>query len=196
MTAAKPLPRVVVLSGGAAAVVALAVTLVAGSTTCGQDVSLCAETRDKNGVYLGTLNALDGPGPFEVSFASREDRSDVSFAAGSNGRYCIVWARETALPLATVGGGGPTALDDWRPLHGRPPPQGCQESDATIPWNRAKDLRSSWEYRLLLLLPVVALLLLGAGLAAKRSSGAAAVSATGAVLGVTALATCVILWSV
>jgi hypothetical protein len=73
---------------------------------CTTDNSDCARSRNKNGVYRGTLV---GPGGraytstrFSVAFHSRQSsdpRYVEGFSTDASGRYCIMWAEERVTPV-------------------------------------------------------------------------------------------------
>jgi hypothetical protein len=162
---------------GVVAFVVIAVALMLlfdasrAATACSQDTSYCAATTEKNGLYTGTLRGRDhrpaANTKFEVVFASRGlERPRVTFTSDARGRFCILWPEEAVFPSsdATTAhqGANPRA---WLPLDDRPPPRGCQEGDAGVPWQRAKDLASSWQFFTLVGLSALALALLVAGAA-------------------------------
>lgn len=174
----------------AAAMIVMAAALallqfVAIGLSCAWDTSYCAASVDKNGVYEGTLT-LDGhpyrSSEFEVAFESRRNLPRVSFRTDERGHYCVRWASEAVVPYASTPGGEmlsnqaadvpgePSAegLGDWRDLEGREPPPGCEEGDAGIPWNRAKDATTTWQYWLLIVLPLAAIVALVSALIAWR----------------------------
>jgi hypothetical protein len=160
----------------AAAVLMLVVDSFRATYACSQDTSYCAETTDRNGLYTGTLRDSEGrPAAnteFEVHFASRGlDRPRVRFKSDARGRYCILWPKEDMFPSSRVAEGHDASLGSWLPLGDRPPPRGCQRGDAGVPWQRAEDLASSWQFLTLVALPALALALLGAGAANVRGRG-------------------------
>jgi hypothetical protein len=144
---------------------------------CSQDTSYCAATTERNGLYTGTLRAPDGrPAAnteFEVLFASRGlERSRISFTSDGRGRYCILWPEEPVFPSSDATRDHRVAdLGTWVPLDDRAAPAGCQEGNAGVPWQRAKDLASSWQFFTLVGLAVLALALLGTGMANWRRRG-------------------------
>jgi hypothetical protein len=143
---------------------------------CSLDTSYCAETTDRNGLYTGTLRDPEGrPAAnteFEVHFASRGlDRPRVRFKTDARGRYCILWPKEDVFPSSQVAENRSVSLNNWSPLENMAPPKGCQEGDAGVPWQRADDLASSWQFLTLVALPALALALLGAGIANVRRRG-------------------------
>lgn len=193
------------------AVLALGAHWIGTGLTCAWDTSNCVSSTEKNGVYEGTLSTLDGDpyrsSDFEVEFESRE-REPVAFRTDERGRFCIRWTNEDSVPLVTTPGGEPLSARDeatgdgllipglsgWRNLEGRDPPPGCEESDEGIPWNRAEDAESSWQYRLLVLLPLGAIAALAAALIGRRNRYAFGLFVAGAILLVANLAAGAILW--
>ena len=139
---------------------------------CGTDTSYCAKTTERNGIYTGTLrDPADRPvvnTEFDVHFASRgSERPRVTFTTDERGRYCILWPHEAVLPSTHVTGattGGPS-LGGWLPLEDAAPPPGCQTGDAGVPWHRAEDFASGWQFLTLLGLAALALVALVAGAA-------------------------------
>jgi hypothetical protein len=191
----------------AAAVLAL-LQFVATGLTCAWDTSYCAASVDKNGVYEGTLLFGNRPyrsSEFEVAFTSRRDRPKVSFRTDERGHFCVRWASESIVPYAsTPDGESLTSRDDgsvvnglsgWRDLEGREPPPGCEAGDAGIPWNRAEDATSTWQYWLLIVLPLAAIACLVLSLVAPRSRYARPLVGSGALLLVTDLIAGLVLWS-
>lgn len=183
----------------ATALVALGATLIRGEFTCSGDPLECAETSEKNGFYSGTLMGAGGvlfrDRAFRVAFSSRAGREDVRFDTDEQARYCFVWAKETITPSAVVGDGGPITVAGWKPLHGSAP-SGCQQTAASVPWHRAEGLRSSWQFRMLLLIPVLALVALAFGAALGRRRMGNVLVAAGAVLAAGGLTAHLIFWSV
>jgi hypothetical protein len=119
----------------------------------------------------------------------------VGSRTDARGRYCIVWAKETITPSAVVGDGGPIGLRRWRPLRGAAAPPGCQETAAGIPWDRAENLRSSWQFLTLLLLPALALSALAAAAGFRKRRGGCPLLAAGVVLAGAGLVAQFVLWS-
>lgn len=180
---------------------------VATQLTCAWDTSYCAASVEKNGVYEGTLT-LDGhpyrSAEFEVAFTSRRGLPPVAFRTDARGRYCIRWASEAVVPFASTPGGESLAgqmegtatvgLEGWRDLEGREPPPGCEEGDAGIPWNRARDATSTWQYWLLIVLPLAAIACLALSLLARRSRYARPLLASGVLLLASDLVAGIVLW--
>ena len=110
---------------------------------------------------------------FEVHFASRGlERPRVTFTTDERGRYCILWPHEAVFPSTQVAGASTgTSLGGWLPLEDAAPPPGCQTGDAGVPWHRAKDFTSSWQFLTLLSLAALALAALVAGAANWRDRG-------------------------
>lgn len=156
--------------------------------SCSWDTSYCAKTTEKNGVYEGALETREGrpysSAELEVEFESRRDLPPVSFRTDEAGRYCIQWALERIYPFARTPGGEEElgSLSEWRDLEGQIPPPGCEEGDEGIPWNRAEDASSTWQYRLLMVLSLATLLLSAFALFGRRSRYAYSCLAAGAVL--------------
>lgn len=177
--------------------------------SCGTDTSNCAESTEKNGVYAGVLRDLDGAvyrsAGFEVAFESRsrEDLPKVHLRTDGRGRYCVVWPRERVVPFPSDEAGTLLSgrdepligLGDWRDLEGADPPPGCEETDAGIPWNRADDAESSWQYWLLLALPITAALAAAMALATQRTRLGRPLLLTGSALFVADLAIGAVLWN-
>jgi hypothetical protein len=144
---------------------------------CASDTSDCAKSRGKNGVYTGVLRDDHGRPlrnrSFSVAFASRRGLDPVSgFHTDAKGRYCIVWASERIVPFVSVddGSSAPRGIDgDWRPLAGARPPAGCEAGDAGIPWPRADDATTSWQFRTV---PAVVAVAVGLLLVALLRGGA------------------------
>ncbi|MDQ2631156.1 MAG: hypothetical protein M3Y75_09330 [Actinomycetota bacterium] len=147
---------------------------------CVWDTSTCAESSEKNGVYEGFLRTGSGEpyssSVFTVGFGSREGDEEVPFRTDEDGHYCIRWAEED---YATVRGPnsesistpeGGNSLTSWRDLNGRDPPPDCQESFVGIPWYAAEDAETTWQYWLLVVLPLAAIAVLLAALIGRRSS--------------------------
>jgi hypothetical protein len=168
---------------GVVATVVIAVALMLlfdasrAATACSQDTSYCAATTERNGIYTGTLSGSDGrPAAnthFEVLFASRGlERPRVRFTSDARGRYCILWPEEQVFPSSDATQQHRVAnVGAWLPLDDRPPPRGCQVGNEGVPWQRAEDLASSWQFFMLVGLPALALALLGAGAANWRRRG-------------------------
>lgn len=177
-------------------IAALVAILHWGATelSCAWDTSYCASSTEKHGVYEGVLQSLDGSpyrsAEFTVAFESREGLPPVSFRTDAGGRYCIQWASESIVPSARTGSGEPlanrggefTGLREWRDLEGGVPPPGCEEGDEGIPWNRAENADSTWQYWLLMVLSLATLLLLVSALFGRRSRFAIPCLVAGAVL--------------
>jgi hypothetical protein len=144
---------------------------------CSQDTSYCAASTERNGRFTGTLRGHDrrpaANTEFEVMFDSRGlERPRVTFTSDARGRYCILWPKERVFPMSDETPEHQLAnLGAWLPLDGRPAPRGCQEGDAGVPWQRADDLASSWQFVTLVGLGALALALLGAGAANWRRRG-------------------------
>jgi hypothetical protein len=91
---------------------------------------------------------------------------------------------------------GLSSLGPWRDLEGRDPPPGCEEGDAGIPWHRASDAKSSWQYWLLLILSIAATLLLGSTSLARHRDYALPLLVGGAALLAASLVAGLLLWVV
>lgn len=191
----------------AAALLGLAHLTFAG-LGCFGDTSTCAQSVEKTGVIEGTLLTQNGDlyrsSEFEVEFASRENRSPVTFHTDAEGRYCIHWASERSYPSAAAPTGEPLVgnedgdpeLLSWRELNGADPPPGCEEGDAGVPWNRADDAESTWQYWLLIALPLAAIAALAAALIGRRTPYALRLFASGGLLFAANLIVFVVLWFV
>jgi hypothetical protein len=166
---------------------------------CAWDTSTCAESSEKNGVYEGFLRTADGEpyrsSVFTVEFGSREGDDEVPFQTDENGRYCIRWAEEDFATVNSPTGEaihtqeGDDYLGSWRDLNGLDPPSGCQESYEGIPWYAAEDAESTWQYWLLIVLPLAAIAALVSALIGRRSRyGLPLLSAGGLLLGMDVLA--------
>ena len=187
-----PAPRgfwLAVLGLVAAGVLVLA--NLAGSTfVCGFDTSYCAESTDKDGAYTGAF-LLDGEpyvdGPFLVTFESRDDRDPVEFHTDQYGNYCVQWSRESIVPFAQTPDGqrlqnvpGETGeSEDGLREFTESAPADCEQSSEGIPWDRARDLDSSWQFRVLLALPILSAGVLLWALVARRTSQAWVLQRTG-----------------
>lgn len=193
-------------------VVAVALVLlqvVATGLSCAWDTSYCAASVDKNGVYEGTLT-LDGrpyrSWEFEVGFESRRGLPRVSFWTDEQGRYCIRWASEAVVPYPSTPdgeslrgskeGAPAVALSEWRDLEGQEPPPGCEAGDAGIPWNRAKDASSTWQYWLLIALPLTVIACLVSSLLFQRRRHARYLLVSGFLLLGADLIASAILWGI
>lgn len=122
---------------------------VLGSITCGWDTSYCAESRDKNTMYVGELVTEDGrvlaDTPFTVRFESRNDEPVSGYRTNADGMACVLWTDEAVSPNAYVDGelvarlevpGEDDAVD----------PATCQTSDASIPWNRTREITETPQF--------------------------------------------------
>lgn len=175
---------------------------------CSGDTSECAQSVEKDGYYAGFLRYPDGrlyrSAEFEVEFASRQGMPALTFETDELGRYCLRWANERVYPKPTtpagerlVGGdSGIPNLSPWEEAGPFGAPSGCQESSGGIPWNRADDAESTWQSRLLTLLPLASIALLVGALVARRSRYAARLFVGGAVLLGVDLLAFVLLWFV
>ena len=139
---------------------------------CSEDTSYCVETTERNGIYTGTLrDPADRPlanTEFEVDL---ESPGRDTFTTDERGRYCILWPDEGPISTQVAGASTGTSLGSWLPLEDAAPPPGCQTGDAGVPWHRAKDLTSSWQFLTLLSLAGLALAALVAGAANWRGQG-------------------------
>lgn len=185
--------------GLAGALVLLFFNWAAASLTCSQDTSYCAESTEKDGIYRGDLVNLDGTPAanteFTVSFQSREDEEDLAFTTDASGAFCIRWAQEALTPylqdqdllIAGREFPGDKRITDFKESTAGPP--SCQSSDATIPWQNAEDLKSSWQYVLMMGLAAgAALLFLLAVLRPGEPSSASVRRMGAALLGAAVLA--------
>jgi hypothetical protein len=179
----------------------------AASLVCSQDTSYCAESTEKDGIYRGELINSDGSPAanreFTVSFQSREYEPDLAFTTDANGAFCIRWAQESITPhvqeadllIADPSSEYPDSrITDFKESTAGPPD--CQSSDARIPWHNAENLKSSWQYVLMMGLAAgAALLFLLALLRAREPSSATVARIGGALLGGAILAT-VLGWTI
>jgi hypothetical protein len=169
-----------------AAALMVLVHWTASDVNCFWDTSTCARSVEKDGVYEGTLQTDDGQlyrsSEFEVRFGSREQEPKVSFQTDENGSYCIVWAEDSYASATTPGGESLSGLGSWRDLGDRDPPPGCQESDEGVPWQNTEELESTWQFWLLIILPIAAIIVLGWGLVVRRTDRALAVFSAGTLL--------------
>jgi hypothetical protein len=169
--ATRLLGRLLPLFAGVVAVCAGGFDFLAGNWVCAQDTSFCAFGHEKNGVYAGTLATPRGRPlrnqPFDVYFESRRDEPVVRLRSDSRGKFCIVWAQERVGPVAGASG-TPINLPLWRPLRGAAPRAGCEATAAQIPWNRASDLTSRWQYLSVLVITAFSVLALILPVGAKR----------------------------
>jgi hypothetical protein len=197
--------RTIVLTRGFAVIAAFAAfcavgfDYLAGHLACAWDTSNCALSHVKDGYYAGVVldprtHQAVANRRLSVYFESRRDPG-AAINTDSGGRYCIVWAQEHVYPSARIGPRSYANLhDDWRPLTGGPPPHGCEISDATIPWNRAADLRARWQHLSVLWTGVGALLALAISILASGAlKPALRVLAMNGAVGAVAL--CVAVWS-
>jgi hypothetical protein len=166
---------------------------------CGLENTYCATSQLKNGYYAGEVRDPVSGQPvanrrLPIWFESRRDyRATINTDASAH--YCIVWADEHSYPAVKLTPNLDANLhDDWRPLGGQPPPQGCQTSNATIPWDRAEDLGSAWQWKLLVAVPLLALALLLCGRLLRRRSMSKALDAAGAAAVVTSVILNSTLW--
>jgi hypothetical protein len=173
-------------------------TLYVDGITCSSETSFCASSTDKDSVYSGRLalspdddGALYRDQEFLVSFKSRQGEEPVAFRTDHEGRFCIRWAHESYYPNART--------PDGRPLFvfGRPAPPlselgltsaptpivqrslPCEEGDGGVPWYRAEDLTGSWQYKLLLAIPIAAFLVGALALLTRRREVSGWLYATG-----------------
>src|SRR5215475_12489026 len=119
----------------------------AGTVACGwlEDNNRCAGHRAKDAIYRGVLVDDQGrplTGAFTVSFPSR-DEPVGGFSTDADGRFCIRWGSD-GIAYAHIG--GTTVVPQFPNERSGPPPSDCQEGDAGVPWNRAKDLTRSPQY--------------------------------------------------
>jgi hypothetical protein len=173
---------------------------------CSGDTSECAHSVEKNGAYEGTLRYPDGrlyrAAEFEVEFPSRSEASSLDFETDTEGRYCIHWAEERSYPRPTTPSGerlidgedGIPNLTHWREVSRLGPPPDCQEGSGGVPWNRGDDAESTWQSRLLMLLPLASIAALLAALAAHRSRYVGRLFAAGGLLLAANLLAFVVLW--
>jgi hypothetical protein len=165
-------------------------------SACGWDTSYCAASHVKNGYYAGEVRDPLSGQPLTnrrlpIYFQSRQDHV-VTVTTDASGRYCIVWARERVYPDAVLAPRRDESLHDaWRPL---PPPQGCQTSSATVPWDRADDLGSAWQWKLLVAVPLLALALLLCGRLLRRRSISKTLDVAGAAAAITSVVLNFSLW--
>jgi hypothetical protein len=166
---------------------------------CGWDTSYCAASHVKNGYYAGVVRDPRSGQPVSnrrlgIHFESNPDRA-ITITTDASGRYCIVWAHERLYPDV---GFGPKfdeySHDAWRPLRGLPPPPGCQTSSASVSWNRADDLCSAWQWKLLVAAPLLAFALLLCGWVFQRQSISKTLDAAGAAATITSVILNFTLW--
>jgi len=124
-------------------------------------------------IYTGRLrdpaDRLLANTEFEAHFATR---GRVTFTTDERGRYCILWPHEAVFPSTEVAGASTgTSLGGWLPLEDAAPPPRCQTGGAGVPWHRAKDFTSSWQFLTLLGLAALALAALVAGAVNWRGRG-------------------------
>jgi hypothetical protein len=198
--------QIIVLTRGFAAIAAFAAfcavgyDYVAGHWTCSQDTSNCALSHVKDGYYAGVVidprtQQRVANRRLNVYFESRRDYG-VVVTTDSDGRYCIVWAQEHVYPDAHIGPRYDLSLHaDWQPLRQGPPPRGCEISDTTIPWNRAADLRTRWQYKSVLWIGGGALLALAISILTNAAVLKPALRALGMSAAVGALVMCIAVWS-
>jgi hypothetical protein len=177
-----------------------------GSLACSHDNANCAESTEKDGVYRGALVNHDGSPAanteFTVAFQSREGEADVAFTTDANGAFCIRWANESITPhvqedqltISEAEFPEDRSLSNFKESTSGPPD--CQSSDATIPWNRAETLQSSWQFVLMMGLAAGAALVLLLALLRPREQSAASVLRIGVVLLGAAILATVLGWLV
>lgn len=155
--------------------VVLGIHEFSGGWVCNIDTAYCATSGQKDGLYTGVLRDPDGrvlaSTPFTVAFASRSVAGDTvgGFRTDQTGRYCIRWAGERVTPFLYVNGrfaGG--ARNGWQPLHGASPPRGCQSGNRGIPWDRTDALKSTPEFRSVVIGGLASIGLLALGLLLGR----------------------------
>jgi hypothetical protein len=180
--------------------IVLLLHMLAGNLACWGDTSTCAVGPDRRVVYQGVLtDELGRPRadtPFTVAFGSRENQPRVGgLRTDANGGYCVFWAFERATPVVYVGSrvegtDGTSVPMGILDKPGAPPPAGCAQPQADIPWKRADGVTDTWQYRSLQVVAITAALLLTLGLVRGRGwrpgiALAAAASALWAVLWLT-----------
>lgn len=126
----------------------LAVHVVLADAVCTYgDSPVCVKSDQKNFLYRGVLV---GPGDqpfrdtqFRVRFASRLSNAPIGgFITDSHGDFCIRWADEEGAPTFYVGNQIATTIPEnllFPPTVSGRSPQGCQSSDAAIPWYHTSD---------------------------------------------------------
>ncbi|MBE2320819.1 hypothetical protein DVA67_032975 [Solirubrobacter sp. CPCC 204708] len=139
-----------------------------GGLSCAWDTSYCAESPDKTTEYRGRLQTQDGrvlaDTEFSVEFESRLDEPVGGFRTDADGDYCVRWAREAVSPNAVVGDELVGRLEIPEPEELVDETVECQSSDASIPWNRTEQLRSTPQFLGLFVPGVAAIALLVFGL--------------------------------
>lgn len=161
------------------AVLAILFDVGRGHFGCFGENTSCARSTEKEELYRGVLRNPDGSlyrsREFAVHFRSG---ATVDFHTNVRGRYCFLWASEALVAFPATPDGRQL---DTEPesgaifpglyasglLEGRQPPPGCEEG-GTIPWDRSETATSTWQYKLLLRLPMVALLFLAGAIALRR----------------------------
>jgi hypothetical protein len=132
--------------------------IIAAGWVCDQDTSYCAFSHDRDGFYTGILADRDGTPLVNRRFSfvveSRRELRAPTLQSGTAGRVCVLWPQERGTPLALAGGAA-TSLRRWTAVRDSPAPAGCSTSDAAIPWNRADDLTSRWQFLAVLALSLV-----------------------------------------
>lgn len=173
---------VLLVAAAAFAIAAFMYNLVAGAVACSYDNSYCAYSSDKEGFYSGPVWGRGGRPLLNrevpLHFASRQDLAPVKLSTDAAGRMCFFWARERVSPQRGL---------RWHSLARRRPPSGCRSLDVGVPWNRAVDVRSAWQYLSVLTLTGAAIVLMAAALFFRRRlrstllwlGGAAAVAGLG-----------------
>jgi hypothetical protein len=162
--------------------------LAAGQFSCSQDTSDCATTSQKNTVFEGQLSAANTS--FQVAFQGAGLVG--GFRTDRTGHYCILWGPDGAGGDIVMNGQGSGDLDSGSPLRGVPP-AGCRSGDASVRWDRADDLRTSWQFISVVVLALATMSVLGAGLLVSRSV-ATRVLATGLALTVATTVLPLVLW--
>lgn len=175
------------------AVVVLLADVFGGYSQCGGDTSSCVSTRHKTIVYQGALPFVNQP--FEVDFPSLTQAGGGrvgGFRTDSHGRYCIVWAPEGGT-FVINGSENYGYFYNGEALHG-PPPAGCQSGDENVPWWRARDLTSSWQYFTVIGAALLTMAVLLVGISGGRSRLATRARATGLALSLASTVLLVVVW--
>lgn len=173
-----------------------------GVFACSADTATCAESRSEDGFYGGVLVDQQGQlvrnTALSVAFGSRNHGriQDVvgGFATDAQGRYCVVWAQESATPSVTLRSQVLRFERPWQPLGAAQPPPGCQTSDRGVPWNRSKDDASSPQFIALPVVVALGVLLLLAALAFRATPSARRLRTAGLAFTYASTALFIALW--
>ena len=159
--------RVIWICAAIAAGALLAYSGFRASHACYETRYPCAPSQEKDGFWSGRLVDANGrplkQHLFEVAFGSRVGLPRVPFRTDARGRYCIVWAfdggtLQTHAGTFLLSDGDLPDLYKWTPFTMARRPLGCESAAAGIPWTHARTITRSWQFLLLVGLPLLTLL--------------------------------------